>query len=77
MKLLGERHPDVAMSIANFGMVQRKRGQLAGAQDALGRALAIFERALAPDHPSVLITRRHCAIVAKELAAASRQRRGN
>jgi hypothetical protein len=32
-------------------------GDLAGAREALERALAIFEKALGPDHPSTVTVR--------------------
>src|SRR5688500_17381999 len=54
--LLGGDHADVAVSLAQLGLVLRRTGQLKEAGDAYARALRIQERALGPEHREVART---------------------
>jgi CHAT domain-containing protein/tetratricopeptide (TPR) repeat protein len=53
---LGSSHPDVAISLANMGLVLRRLGKLDQAREHYQRALRIREGALGPDHPDVART---------------------
>ena len=53
---LGSSHPDLAISLANLGLVLRRLGKLDQAREHYERALRIRESALGPDHPDVART---------------------
>lgn len=48
---LGERHPDVATSLANLGQVLQRQGDLAAAGPPLREALELRREALGESHP--------------------------
>ena len=52
-RLLGKRHPDVAMTLSNLGVLHADAGRPAAAARAYRRALAIFRRHLPERHPSI------------------------
>ena len=47
----------MAIRVNNLGSVLQDLGNLAGAQAAYQRALAIFEKSLPPNHPNVKVVR--------------------
>merc|ERR1740129_2165750 len=51
---LGERHPGVAQSLYNMGVLEMKRGRLQAAKACGDEALAIRQEALGPQHASSL-----------------------
>jgi CHAT domain-containing protein/Tfp pilus assembly protein PilF len=53
---LGPSDPDLAVSLANLGLVLRRTGKLDQAREHYERALRIREKALGPDHPEVART---------------------
>ena len=46
-------YPDVATGLNNLAMLYESQGKYAEAEPLYKRALAIYEKALGPDHPSV------------------------
>jgi tetratricopeptide (TPR) repeat protein len=52
-RVLGEDHPDTALSLNNLGSLLREKGDLDGAQRYYQRALEIRQRVLGEDHPSI------------------------
>jgi len=52
-KALGPDHPDVALSLANLGLLYDRQGRYADAEPLYQRSLAIREKALGRDHPYV------------------------
>jgi CHAT domain-containing protein/Tfp pilus assembly protein PilF len=52
----GRDDPAVAVSLSNLGLVLRRQGKLADAQQAYDRALRIRASAFGPDHPEVART---------------------
>jgi tetratricopeptide (TPR) repeat protein len=48
----GPEHPDVANSLNNLAALYYSQGQYAKAENLYERALAIWEKALGPEHPT-------------------------
>ncbi len=51
-----EQHPEFARTLFNLGLARKALGEDVAARQLIERALAIDERALAPDHPQVVQT---------------------
>ncbi|MGB9300659.1 MAG: tetratricopeptide repeat protein, partial [Anaerolineae bacterium] len=47
----GNDHPEVATDLSNLGLVLRELGDLKGARECYGRALAIRRRVYGEEHP--------------------------
>ena len=58
-ELLGQDHPDVAMTLNNLGVLVKTLGRREEAEALYERALAIFERTLDRDHSRLLLCRRN------------------
>jgi tetratricopeptide (TPR) repeat protein len=58
-RLLGRNHADLALTLNNLAVAHRRRGDPAAAARLYAEALAIFERALDPDHPKTRTCRRN------------------
>jgi tetratricopeptide (TPR) repeat protein len=58
-RLLGRTHADLGLTLNNLAVTQRRRGDRAAAARLYAEALAIFERALGPDHPKTRTCRRN------------------
>jgi hypothetical protein len=50
---LGPDHPDLSVSLGNFGALLQETGDYPAARTAFERALRIEEARLGPDHPDV------------------------
>jgi hypothetical protein len=66
-QVLGERHPDTALSLNNLGSLLQDQGDLAGAGRYLEQALAIVEQALGPEHPNTCVVGRNLAILQEQM----------
>ena len=55
-KLLGEEHPEVAISLNNLALVLRDQGKLAEAEAMLRDALAMQRKLLGDEHPKVAVS---------------------
>ena len=64
---LGPEHPNVAATVNNLGRVLQDLGDLAGAQAAFQRALAIWEQHLGPEHPNLATTVNNLGLVLRDL----------
>jgi Tetratricopeptide repeat len=49
--VLGPEHPNTAQSLNNLAVLLQAQGDLTGARPLFERALAIYEKALGPEHP--------------------------
>jgi len=67
--VLGPDHPHTADSLDNLGILLHRQGDPAGARVLVGRALAIRERALGPDHPDTVRSRRLACLAPDRLGA--------
>jgi len=68
-KALGPDHPAVAIRLANLASLLYDKGDYAGAEPLLRRALAIDEKALGPDHPRTKLHKNKLqALIDKESA---------
>ena len=67
-KLLGSTHPDIAVTLHNLGLLLQRRGNLNEAATLYERALAIFERSLAPPHPKLVTLRANYEKLRREIA---------
>ncbi len=67
VRVLGDDHPDVAVTLHNLALAENAMGDHAAAKPLLERALAIREPALGPEHPDVADTLDALATVEKEL----------
>ena len=65
--MYGPDHPSVAIRVNNLGVVLQDLGDHAGARAAFERALAIRERFLPADHPSIQAARGNLATVKREM----------
>ncbi len=54
MAILGDRHPLVAMLLGDFAGLQRKMGDLAGAEKSMRQALDIGRRSPLRNHPAMI-----------------------
>jgi Tfp pilus assembly protein PilF len=52
-KVLGPEHPDLAMSLNNFGAMLENQGRYEEAKSYHQRALLVLEKALGADHPNL------------------------
>jgi len=52
-RVLGDRHPEVAISLGYLGAIQQSRGNLAGAETIFREELAIQRQAVGNKHPEV------------------------
>jgi tetratricopeptide (TPR) repeat protein len=51
-EVLGEEHPDMALSLNNLAALYDNQGRYAEAEPLYQRALAIVEKVLGEEHPS-------------------------
>jgi tetratricopeptide (TPR) repeat protein len=70
-RLLGDRHPDLAVTLNNLALVELAQGHRPEAETMLAEALAIFEAALAADHPTVAACRGNLADIRTSSSATS------
>ena len=59
----GKDHPDSASAMNNLGMALSSRGQHERAEKLCADALAVYERALGPEHTSTLASIEKMAVV--------------
>ena len=57
--MYGADHPDAAISLNNLAGLLRDKGYLTAARPLFERALAIYEKALGPDHPTTAVIRKN------------------
>jgi Tfp pilus assembly protein PilF len=50
-KILGVRHPEIATTLTNLGVLAHAQGHHAEAQELFKRALALLEGLVTADHP--------------------------
>ena len=62
-RLLGDKHPLIAVTLASVARVRQTKGDLAGAEAAFREALAIEQQALGEVHPDVAGTLNNLAFV--------------
>jgi tetratricopeptide (TPR) repeat protein len=62
-RLLGENHPEVALTLENLARVLQNKGDLAGAENRYREALAMQRRTLGDLHPDVANTLNNIAFV--------------
>ena len=68
-QILGDGHPDVAMTLNNLAVLLKATGKLAEAESLYARSLAIFRRALGEDHPKVAACRRNVQKLRMKISA--------
>ncbi len=54
-KILGQEHPDVALSLYNLSYLFHNQGRYAEAERLYKRSLVIVEKAFGTDHPDVAV----------------------
>jgi tetratricopeptide (TPR) repeat protein len=62
-RVLGDRHPLIAGTLANLALVRQTKGDLAGAEATFREALAIQQQTLGEVHPDVATTLNNLAFV--------------
>jgi tetratricopeptide (TPR) repeat protein len=72
-RLLGSRHPDLAVTLSNLGALLVSEHRFDEAEALLRRALDIFEWALEPTHPSLALCRENHADARQRSRAPSRR----
>jgi tetratricopeptide (TPR) repeat protein len=58
-RLLGEEHPDVALSLNNLALLYKSQGHYAEAEPLYMQALEITERSLGANHPNTVTIRKN------------------
>ncbi|MEH2179958.1 tetratricopeptide repeat protein, partial [Nostoc sp.] len=66
-KLLGEEHPDVAVSLNNLAGLYNSQGRYSEAEPLYIQALDIFERRLGANHPNTMTVRENLAYLRDRL----------
>ncbi len=66
-ELLGDKHPDVALSLNNLALLYDNQGRYEAAEPLYLEALKIFERILGADHPSTKVVQGNLEILRKHL----------
>ena len=64
------RAPDVATSLNNLAALYQAQGHYAEAEPFYQRSLAIWEKALGPEHPDVATTLKNYAALLRQTARA-------
>ena len=67
-RLLGDEHPDIALSYNNIGVVHLQNGDVAAALERLERSLDMRTKILGPDHPDTRKTRMRVMRTRKRLS---------
>jgi hypothetical protein len=65
-RLLGEDHPDVAVSLHNCAELYYFKGYYSKAEPLLMQALKIFKRRLGSEHPNTVLCRTTLAILRRD-----------
>lgn len=65
-RLLGDNHPDVAISLNNLAALYRYRGRYRKAKPLFEQALKICERTLGVSHPTTMTIRANYASFLRE-----------
>ena len=65
----------MAVSLNNLAVLYDSQGQYAQAEPLYRRALAIWERAIGPDHPDVATSLENMAALYRKMAGKKKQRR--
>ncbi|MGI2909795.1 tetratricopeptide repeat protein, partial [Tolypothrix sp. VBCCA 56010] len=55
-RLLGEEHPDVAMSYNNLALLYESQGRYSEAEPLYQKALQLYQRLLGEEHPHVAMS---------------------
>ena len=62
-RLLGEKHPEIAIGLSNLAQTLQDKGDLAGAESLFRQALAMQRELLGEVHPDVALTLNNLAFV--------------
>ena len=73
LKVLGQEHPDVALSYSNIGYVYACQGDYPKALDYFLKALPIFKNALGKEHPNTIMMRENVEYVKKKISQSPEQ----
>jgi CHAT domain-containing protein len=66
-KVLGQEHPDVALSLNNLANLYQNMGNYQKAEPLYQRSLAIWEKVLGQEHPDVALSLNNLALLYKEM----------